>query len=63
MSYSRLLGALIITRDLTLPGAPFMALRLIPTRRALGGENAVPIVVRPRLIATSWYGVDALVRF
>jgi hypothetical protein len=63
LSYSRLLGALVITRDLRLPGAPFMAFRLIPTRRALGGDLAVPIVLRPRLIATSWYGVDALVRF
>jgi hypothetical protein len=63
VSYSRLLGALVITRDLRFPGAPFMAFRLIPTRRALGGDLAVPIVLRPRLIATSWYGVDALVRF
>ena len=61
-SYSRWLGALVITKDLKLPGAP-LAFRLIPTRRALGGELAVPIVLRPRLIATGWYGVDALVRF
>ena len=63
LSYSALLGALIITRDLRLPGASFVALRLIPTRRALGGDSQIPVVVRPRVIGTGWYGVDALVRF
>jgi len=63
VSYSRWLGALVITRDLRLPGTSFMAFRLIPTRRALGGEIQVPVVFRPRVIATGWYGVDALVRF
>jgi len=63
LNYRSVLGALLITRDLPLPGASFLALRLIPTRRALGGEFQAPIVLRPRLIATSWYGVDAVVRF
>jgi hypothetical protein len=63
LGYRTLLGALVITRDLPLPGTSFLAFRLIPTRRALGGEIEVPIVLRPRVIATSWYGVDALVRF
>jgi hypothetical protein len=63
MSYSRALSALVVTKDLRVPGASFMALRLIPTRRALGGELQVPVVVRPRLSATGSYGVDALVRF
>src|SRR5688572_3950661 len=63
VSYSQMLGALIVTRDLRFPGTSFLALRLIPTRRALGGEIQVPVVLRPRVIATGWYGVDALVRF
>jgi hypothetical protein len=62
-SYSQALGALVVTKDLRVPWASFMALRLIPTRRALGGDLQVPVVVRPRLSATGWYGVDALVRF
>ena len=63
VGYKTMLGALVITRDLRLPGTSLLAFRLIPTRRALGGGIEVPIVLRPRVIATSWYGVDAMVRF
>ena len=63
LRFSSVLGALVITRDLMLPGTSFLAFRLIPTRRALGGEVQAPIVLRPRLLATTWYGVDALMRF
>jgi hypothetical protein len=54
---------LVVTRDLILPGAPFLALRLIPTRRALGGDTQVPIVLRPKVMATGWYGLDLMARF
>jgi hypothetical protein len=63
-SYSSLLGSLVITRDLQIPGAPTMAVRLIPTARALSGETS-PVVLRPRVAGagSSWYGVDVAARF
>jgi hypothetical protein len=56
-------GKILITRDLTLPGLSFLALRLIPTRRALGGDGRSPVVIRPRVVAADWYGLDVTARF
>lgn len=63
-SYRTLLGYLVITRDLQIPGAPKMALRLIPTTKALSGDTS-PIVLRPRLdgAGSSWTGVDIAALF
>lgn len=63
-SYRALLGSLVITRDLQIPGAPTMAVRLIPTSGALSGKTS-PVVLRPRVAGagSSWYGVDVAARF
>ncbi len=60
--YRSLLGALFIARDLQIPGAEGMGLRLIPTRTALSGESA-PVVLRPRLVGSGWVGMDVAARF
>jgi hypothetical protein len=63
-SYRSLLGYLVITRDLQIPGAPLMAVRLIPTTKALAGDTS-PIVLRPRLdgAGSSWTGLDIAALF
>jgi hypothetical protein len=61
--YSRAFSALVVTRDLVLPGMPFLGVRLIPTRRALGGESQIPIVFRPLVIGAGSVGLDATARF
>jgi hypothetical protein len=61
--YKAVLGELVITLDLQIPGVPTaMALRLIPTTSALGGASA-PIVLRPRVVGTDWVGLDIAGRF
>ena len=62
-SYKTLLGYLVITKDLEIPGAPGMALRLIPTRSALAGGPQVPIVLKPRVVGTSWSGLEVAAQF
>jgi hypothetical protein len=62
-SYKTLLGYLVITRDLEIPGAPVMALRLIPTRSALAGGASSPIVLKPRVVGTSWSGLEIAAQF
>jgi hypothetical protein len=63
-SYRTLLGYLVVTRDLQIPGAPSMAVRLIPTARALSGDTS-PIVLRPRVdgAGSSWTGLDIAANF
>jgi hypothetical protein len=39
-----------------------MAVRLIPARQALAGETS-PIVFTPRVVGSSWYGLDVAARF
>ena len=62
-SYKTLLGYLVITKDLEIPGAPVMALRLIPTRSALAGGASSPIVLKPRVVGTSWSGLEIAAQF
>ena len=62
-AFRNLLGTLVVTRDLKLPGAPFLGLRMIPTRRELGGDSRIPIVFKPRVMAKSGYGVDVTANF
>jgi len=62
-SFRQMLGALVVTRDLRLPGAPFLGLRMIPTRRELGGDSRIPVVLKPRIIAKGGYGLDVTARF
>lgn len=62
-SYKALLGSLVITRDLEIPSAPDMSVRLLPTSHAIGGKSS-PIVLRPRVPGGGgWYGVDIAARF
>lgn len=60
--YHRVLDYLVITRDVALPGAPSVALRLLPTAHALAGESSTPVVVRPT-ITSAGYGFDIAARF
>jgi hypothetical protein len=62
-SYKTLLGYLVITKDLEIPGAPGVGLRLIPTRSALAGGPSVPIVLKPRVVGTSWSGLEIAAQF
>lgn len=61
-SYHKMLAYLVITRDIQVPGAPAMALRLLPTSSALAGDSHSSIVVRPR-VKDGGYGVDVAARF
>lgn len=61
--YHKVLSELIITRDIEVPGTQLLALRLIPTSNALAGTSTAPIVVKARVLGTSWYGVDVAARF
>ncbi|HMJ14282.1 MAG TPA: hypothetical protein VK524_22860 [Polyangiaceae bacterium] len=63
IDYKAVLDDLIITRDLQIPGAPTMAVRLIPTSTALAGGEISPIVLTPRVVGSSWYGLDVAARF
>jgi hypothetical protein len=60
--YRDVLSSLAIAKDLQIPGAPVMALRLLPTSRALSGDDSTPIVLRPR-VKGGGYGVDIAARF
>jgi hypothetical protein len=57
-----LLGYLVITKDLELPGAPGVALRLLPTKNAVAGKTSA-IAFTPRVLGTSWYGLDVAAHF
>lgn len=59
--YHRMFAYLVITRDIQVPGAPEMALRLLPTTSALAGDSHSTIVLRPRVKGS--YGVDVAARF
>jgi hypothetical protein len=62
--YGDVLSTLAFARDFQIPGAPLMAVRLLPTSRALSGESSTPIVLRPRVSGGGGgYGVDIAARF
>ena len=61
-NYRSILGKLVITRDLELPGTQSVAVRLFPTSSALAGSSRSTIVVRPRL-EDSTYGFHLAARF
>jgi hypothetical protein len=63
LDYKAILGGLVITRDLHIPGAPTMAVRLIPSSTSITGEDSSPIVFTPRVVGSSWYGLDVAARF
>lgn len=43
------LGALVVTRDLELPGTRAVGFRLIPTKKAIGGDAGIPLVLRAKI--------------
>ena len=52
-----LLGRLLLTRDLRIPGLKHLAFRPIPTSHALGGKSYIPFVFRLK-ISPKRMGVD-----
>lgn len=60
-SYHKMFSYLVITRDIQVPGAPAMAVRLLPTKHALAGDSKSTIVVRPSVKHS--YGVYVAARF
>jgi hypothetical protein len=46
--FRKAIGRLVLTRDLQIPGTNALGFRLIPTRKALGGEKKIPFVFRVR---------------
>lgn len=60
------LGALVVTRDLELPGSTF-ALRLIPTRLPVAGTSSQRIVVRAdvvqSVVGSDFYGLTLVRHF
>ena len=62
LDYKALLDDLVITRDLEVPGAP-MVLRLVPVSMAPSGVEDSPIILMPRVVGRSWYGLDVAARF
>jgi hypothetical protein len=62
IDYKSILSKLVIARDLTIPGAPTLGLRLIPAKNAITGTPA-PLVFTPRVVGSGWYGLDFAARF
>ena len=61
-NFRRALGTLIVTRDLAFPGFKTLGFRLIPTKRALGGDANIPFVFQLRL-SSHRMGLDVGGRF
>ncbi len=61
-NFREMVGTLLVTRDLQIPGTDCLGFRLIPTRKALGGEVTIPFVFRVRF-AKNRLGLDVGGRF
>jgi hypothetical protein len=61
-NYKALLGELVITRDLQLPGSA-VSVRVLPTSSAIGGGTSAPIMVRPRVDGSGRYGFHMVASF
>ena len=61
-NFRKALGVLFVTRDLEIPGAKNLGVRLIPTRKALGGEAQIPFVLRAK-VSASRFGLEVGGRF
>jgi hypothetical protein len=62
VDYRALMGELVITRDLEIPGLTGVGVRMIPSRSAVVG-SPVPLVLIPRFVGTSWYGAEVIASF
>lgn len=61
-NYKALLGELVITRDLQVPGSA-VSVRVLPTSSAIGGGSSAPIMVRPRVDGSGRYGFHMVASF
>jgi hypothetical protein len=61
-NYKAILGELVITRDLQVPGSA-VAVRVLPTSSAVGGGTSAPIMVRPRVDGSGRYGFHMVASF
>ncbi len=62
LSYKALLGGLVITRDLVVPGSA-VSVRVLPTSSAIGGGSSAPILLRPRVDGSGRYGFHMVAKF
>jgi len=62
INYKQILGGLVITRDLQLPGSA-VSVRVLPTSTAIGGGTSAPIMVRPRVDGSGRYGFHMVATF
>jgi hypothetical protein len=62
INYKQILGGLVITRDLQVPGSA-VAVRVLPTSSAIGGGSSAPIMVRPRVDGEGRYGFHMVASF
>ncbi len=62
VDYRALMGGLVVTRDIELPGLTGIGVRMIPSRSAVAG-SPVPVVLIPRFVGTSWYGAEVVASF
>lgn len=62
INYKQILGGLVITRDLQVPGSA-VAVRVLPTASAIGGGTSAPIMVRPRVDGSGRYGFHMVASF
>lgn len=63
VDYKAFFGRFGITRDLQIPGAPTLAVRLLPASLTQHASTGSPIVVTPRLVGSDWYGLDVAAHF
>lgn len=61
-NYKAILGELVITRDLQVPGSA-VSVRVLPTSSAIGGGTSAPIMVRPRVDGSGRYGFHMVASF
>jgi hypothetical protein len=62
VDYRSVMGELVITRDIELPGLSGVGVRMIPSRSAIAGSPA-PVVLIPRFVGTGWYGAEVVASF
>jgi hypothetical protein len=62
VDYRSVVGELVITRDIELPGLSGVGVRMIPSRSAIAGSSA-PVVLIPRFVGTGWYGAEVVASF
>jgi hypothetical protein len=62
VNYRALLGELVVTKDIEIPGLTGVGFRMIPSRSAVAG-SPVPVVLIPRFVGTSWYGAEVVASF